>query len=59
MQLGENAAKTILKTKQPYELALFCGKYDIVHDGNLILLNPTFSKQDINDFSKIISQYKK
>ncbi|WP_374549454.1 hypothetical protein [Flavobacterium sp.] len=53
------ATKTILKSKQPYELALFCGKYDIVDDGNLILLNPTFSKQDINDFSKIISQYKK
>lgn len=50
--------KTVLKSEQPYELALFCGKFEVANDGNLILLNPTFSKQDINDFSKIIAEFK-
>ncbi|SFC41874.1 hypothetical protein SAMN05421780_105154 [Flexibacter flexilis DSM 6793] len=50
--------KTILKSEQPYELTLFCGKYDYVDNGDLILLNPKFSKQDIQDFSNTISQFK-
>jgi hypothetical protein len=39
-------------------MAIFCGKYDFINDGNLILLNPNFSKNDIDDFSKLVSQYK-
>jgi hypothetical protein len=51
--------KITLKSEKPYELALFCGIYDFINDGNIILLNSTFSKDDINDFSKLVSQYKK
>ena len=50
--------KTTLKSEQPYELALFCGKYDFIDDGNLILLNPTFAEDNINDFSQMVSKYK-
>ncbi len=52
------STKVSLKSAQPYEMAIFCGKYDFINDGNLILLNPTFSKNDIDDFSKLVSQYK-
>lgn len=52
------AQKVTFKSEQPYELALFCGKFDFVNDGNLILLNPTFTKEDVTDFSSLVSQYK-
>jgi hypothetical protein len=50
--------KATFKSEQPYELAMFSGKFDFVDDGNIILLNPTFSEQSINDFSKLVSQFK-
>ena len=50
--------KTTFKSEQPYELALFCGKYDFIDDGNLILLNPTFAEDNIKDFSQMVSKYK-
>ncbi len=52
------STKVNLKANQPYEMAIFCGKYDFINDGNLILLNPTFSKNDIDDFTKLVNQYK-
>lgn len=53
------SSKVHLKSSQPYEMALYCGKYDFINDGNLIFLNPTFSKEDISDFSGLVSQFKK
>jgi len=50
--------KATLKSEQPYELAMFFGKYDFIDDGNLILLNPTFAKEDIDNFSQLVSKYK-
>jgi len=52
------SSKVNLKSNQPYEMAIYFGKYDFLNDGNLILLNPTFSKNDIDDFSKLVSLYK-
>jgi hypothetical protein len=52
------SSKAQLKSDVPYELALFCGKYDFVDDGKLVMLNPTFSKKDLADFSELIATYK-
>ncbi len=52
-----HSQKVYLKSEQPYELALFLGNYDFINDGNLFLLNPTFQKKDIDEFSKFVTQY--
>ena len=52
------ATKIQVKSDVPYELALFCGKYDFVDDGKLVMLNPSFSKKDLADFSELIATYK-
>jgi len=41
----------------PYELALFCGKYGFYNDGKVIVLNPTFSEENIADFAGMISEF--
>ncbi len=51
------AQKTVLKSEEPYELALFCGKFDFVRNEKLILLNPTFSAENVADFSQMIGQF--
>lgn len=54
-----HAQKATFISKKPYELSLFCGNYEYINDGNLLLLNPTFAQDDIDDFSKLVGQYKK
>jgi hypothetical protein len=54
-----HAQKSSFKSEKPYELSLFCGNYEYIDDGNLLLLNPTFEKKDINNFSSLVAQYKK
>lgn len=54
-----HAQKATFRSEKPYELSLFCGNYEYINDGNLLLLNPTFAQDDINDFSKLVSQFKK
>lgn len=54
-----HAQKSSFKSEKPYELSLFCGNYEYIDDGNLLLLNPTFEKKDISDFSSLVAQYKK
>ena len=54
-----HAQKANFRSEKPYELSLFCGNYEYINDGNLLLLNPTFAQDDINDFSKLVSQFKK
>jgi hypothetical protein len=54
-----HAQKATFKSELPYELSLYCGNYDYIDDGNLLLLNPTFAQDDINEFSKLVGQYKK
>ena len=48
-----------ITSKEPYELALFCGDFDYVDDGNVIILNPQFSNDDIQQLSELVSLYKK
>jgi hypothetical protein len=54
-----HAQKSSFKSEKPYELSLFCGNYEYIDDGNLLLLNPTFEKKDISNFSSLVAQYKK
>jgi hypothetical protein len=54
-----HAQKATFKSEKPYELSLFCGNYEYIDDGNLLLLNPTFTQNDIDDFSKLVGSYKK
>jgi hypothetical protein len=54
-----HAQKATFVSEKPYELSLFCGNYEYINDGNLLLLNPTFTSDAINDFSKMVAQYKK
>lgn len=53
-----HAQKATFLSEKPYELSLFCGNYEYINDGNLLLLNPTFAQDDIIDFSKLVGQYK-
>lgn len=54
-----HAQKATFLSEMPYELSLFCGNYEYIDDGNLLLLNPTFAQDDINYFSRLVAQYKK
>ena len=54
-----HAQKATFLSEKPYELSLFCGNYEYIDDGNLLLLNPTFAQDDINYFSRLVAQYKK
>lgn len=53
-----HAQKATFKSEKPYELSLFCGNYEFFNDENLFLLNPTFTQNDIHDFSKLVGSYK-
>jgi hypothetical protein len=55
--IKSSSAKII--NKKPYELALFCGNFDFVDDRNIIILNPQFSKDEIQQFSNWVSPFKK
>jgi len=46
-------------SQDPYELALFCGKFGFVDDGNIIILNSQYSKDEVQQLSDIVSLYKK
>ncbi len=37
---------------------MYCGKYDVNNDGQVIILNPNFTPDEINQFSNIIASYK-
>ena len=55
--ISSNSAHLI--TKEPYEIALFCGNYEVADDGNITILNSKFPKEKITEFSNLISSYKK
>jgi hypothetical protein len=48
-----------LITTEPQEMTLFCGNYDFVDDGNIAILNPKFPQEKIDQFSNLVSSYKK
>jgi hypothetical protein len=48
-----------LISNEPQEIAIYCGNYNFVDDGNITLLNPKFPQEKINQFSNLISSYKK
>jgi hypothetical protein len=59
---GNKPAKsnfTHLISNEPQEIALYCGNYDFVDDGNIAILNPKFPQEKINQFSNLVSGYKK
>ncbi len=49
--------KEVFKSEIPNEMALFFGKYDFYNDGKMIVLNPTFSEENIADFAGMIDQF--
>lgn len=55
--VSSNSAHLI--SNEPQEIALFCGNYDVVDDGNITILNPKFPEEKIKQFSNLISSYKK
>jgi hypothetical protein len=48
-----------LLSNEPQEMALYCGNYDVVDDGNIAILNPKFPDEKIKQFSILVSSYKK
>jgi hypothetical protein len=48
-----------LISNEPQEIALFCGNYDVIDDGNIAILNPKFEEEKIKQFSNLVSSYKK
>jgi len=46
------------KSQTPYELALFCGNFDFEDDGNIVILNPQFTKDEIQQLSNLVSSFK-
>jgi len=54
-----NSTSANFKSQIPYELALFCGKFDFEDNGSIIILNPQFSKDEIQQFSELVSSYEK
>jgi len=40
------------------ELTLFCGNFDFSTVGDTYILNPSFTREQINDFSNLINSYK-
>ena len=54
-----NSTSANYKSQEPYELALFCGKFNFEDNGSIIILNPQFSKDEIQQFSELVSSYKK
>lgn len=55
--INSNSAHLI--SKVPQEIALFCGNYEVVDDGNITILNPKFPEEKIKQFSNLVSSYKK
>ncbi|WP_152640785.1 hypothetical protein [Flavobacterium sp. 316] len=55
--VSSNSAHLI--SNEPKEVALYCGKYDFVDDGNIVILNPKFPQDKIDQFSNLVSSYKK
>ncbi|UOX33947.1 hypothetical protein LXD69_00175 [Flavobacterium sediminilitoris] len=55
--VSSNSAHLI--SNEPKEIALYCGKYDFVDDGNIVILNPKFPQDKIDQFSNLVSSYKK
>ena len=55
--ISSNSAHLI--SNEPQEIALFCGNYDVIDDGNITLLNPKFPEEKIKQFSNLVSSYKK
>jgi len=54
-----NSTHAEFKSSVPYQLALFCGKFNFEDNGNIIILNPQFTKEQIQQFSKLIYSFKK
>ncbi len=54
-----NSNSAHLISNEPQEIALYCGNYDFIDDGNIAILNPKFPQDKINQFSNLISSYKK
>ncbi len=55
--VSANSAHLI--SNEPQEIALYCGNYDFIDDGNIAILNPKFPKEKIDQFSNLVSSYKK
>jgi hypothetical protein len=55
--VSSNSAHLI--SNEPQEMALYCGNYDVVDDGNIAILNPKFPDEKIKQFSILVSSYKK
>ena len=55
--VSSNSAHLI--SNEPQEMALYCGNYDVVDDGNIAILNPNFPDEKIKQFSILVSSYKK
>lgn len=53
------ATSVNLKSNEPQEMALFCGNFDVADDGNIAILNPSFSKEEIQQLSNLVLSYKK
>ncbi|MCG2610260.1 hypothetical protein LZZ90_01920 [Flavobacterium sp. SM15] len=54
-----SATSANLKSAEPQEMALFCGNFNVTEDGNIAILNPTFSQKEIQEFSNLVATYKK
>jgi hypothetical protein len=48
-----------LTSNEPQEMALYCGNFDFVDDGNIAILNPKFPDEKIKQFSDLVSSFKK
>ncbi|MDR2206430.1 MAG: hypothetical protein LBE36_09810 [Flavobacteriaceae bacterium] len=46
-------------SNEPYEPALFCGKFNFEDDGNITILNSKYTKDETRQFSNLISSFKK
>lgn len=55
--INSNSAHLI--SNEPQEIALYCGNYDFIDDGNIAILNPKFPNEKIKQFSNLVSSYKK
>ena len=53
-----NAQNHKFKSDIARELTLFCGNFDFSAVGDTYILNPSFTSEQINDFSSLINSYK-